>query len=271
VRRLGLLLLLCAFATFGAAASASANSGSIRALSDVGGGSMSISVSVSVDKCGDNDGEFCFWYYDVQERHSTLGCYPDHVISQAVSQKLEETPDSVSETATFRPFFPRSARLCLYIFSVGQPTQLADELLYTVPSGYGLWYSTAFRCSSFSNRGQASYYLQLYPSDPSDLDLDNDGLPCEGSPCPCGIDLIPPEPPRTPSVPPALPPTAPSPLCVEGHHNVELARARVKSARQRLRKAQGTRAARKKRAALNRRLREARQTEHDQILLCGTV
>jgi leucine-zipper of insertion element IS481/Excalibur calcium-binding domain len=51
-----------------------------------------------------------------------------------------------------------------------------------LPTGYGMQYSTAYNCSNFGSRGDAQDYLYLYPSDPSRLDADHDGLACEDLP-----------------------------------------------------------------------------------------
>ena len=41
-------------------------------------------------------------------------------------------------------------------------------------------------CSDFATQAAAQQHLQAHPGDPDGLDGDDDGVPCESLPCPCG-------------------------------------------------------------------------------------
>lgn len=234
LRRLAAPLVLFSVLAF-AAPAASADSGSFT-ISDAGGGSMTVQADVSVTDCPGGP-EFCVWYVTLEERHSTLSCAQDDVLVWGVEGAFE--PKSIHETWTFRPFFPRSARLCLYLNKTGHAAKLLDEELYTVPSGYGRQRSTAYWCEDFPNRAAAQYYLFMYPDDPSLLDLDGNGSACEWLDCPCGAEWIPPEPAPTPPPLVAIPPSpspspGPSPECREARTRERKAKQLVDQARSRL-------------------------------------
>jgi hypothetical protein len=285
MRRLGVLLgtvVVAALVSSAMMATAAWANMATLSVADAGGGSMTISASVSVDDCG---GEFCGWYVIVYERHAAVPCAADKVLPQALSG-FKTAPGDLSLTETFRPFFPREARLCLYIFAVAHAPQLAAELLYQVPAGYGDQRSSSYNCSDFSNQAQADYYRQLYPSDPSELDADDDGVACEDNPCPCGAEAIPAEPEPAPPATPTLPPTAPvqhippeppaaAPTpCTERQAALIRAWRKVKRRRQALRSAR-QRAWRNRHTVQVRRRRwryaqrEARALERQQHRLCG--
>jgi len=259
---LGTVAVLAVALCGGAEAATPIYTGSLS-VADAGGGSMTVTVSASATGCT----EFCSWFTSVQERHSALPCVDDHVFIRALSG-LHSTGGPFVESATFRPFFPRAARLCLYVNGSATPTA---EFLYTVPTGYGDQRSTAYNCPNFGSQSAAEYYLELYPGDPSRLDADHDGAACEDNPCPCGAEAVPPEPEPAPPVLPApatAPTTTPS-ACAEGEAAVVRAWHRVTRARQRMRAVRGTRAAPRRKAEWQRTVREARQTERQQDELCG--
>lgn len=233
LRRLAAPLVLVSALAF-AVPAASADSGSFT-ISDAGGGNMTVQAKMTVTNCSP-DPEFCGWYAALDERHSSLPCYQDDVLVKGLSGFHTEAK-TVNATWTFRPFFPRSARLCLYINSTGDGTQLVAEQLYTVPAGYGRGRSSAYWCEDFPNRAAAQYYLFMYPDDPSLLDIDGNGSACEWLDCPCGAEWIPPEPAPTPPPLVALPPSTspgPSPECREARTKERKAKQLVDQARWRL-------------------------------------
>lgn len=280
MKRWGLLVAVVVAAVIGGAQVAHANSGSLS-LADAGGGSMTATLTLSVDDCGD---EFCGWYAIAYERHSSLTCLNDAVNPRALTT-FYTTPGIVTYSETFRPFFPRSAKLCLYLFAVGHTPQLAAELQYDVPSGYGHLRSTGYNCSNFSNRAQAAYYLELYPDDPSRLDADSDGSPCEANPCPCGAEVIPPEPmPAPASATIVIPPPTPAPIWPGPNwtHRCEQASQWTERARERARSAKGTLKRmirqqvdsiwiRAKRKALKERRSEVRDGTADEQEICSHI
>jgi hypothetical protein len=166
---------------------------------DVGGGQIEATIHSSVSCAGS-----CAWFGHAVERHSTLACRDDTTFIHWVGE-FHEQPGTTDEAVVFRPFFPRFTKLCVFLSSNGGIT--TAETTIALPAGYGVQRSTANNCSNFGRQGAAQYYLFLYPGDPSNLDGDNDGVACEGWPCPCGAEPIPPEP--EPAPPPliTLPPT----------------------------------------------------------------
>lgn len=180
---------------------------------------------------------------------------------------LSESSGTSHEEWTYEPFFPRLDKICVFINN-GAGMHPVGEAVISLPTGYGRQRSSAHNCSFFSSQRRAQYYLELYPDDPSGLDGDNDGAACEANPCPCGAEAIPPEPAPAPLSVPAVS-TNPD-VCAMGHHNLEVAWLRVGEARKRFQRSRGTRAARRKHQALVRRIKEARQTEQQQIEGCGS-
>lgn len=243
----GALLALAALPLSGALA----NSGSLR-VADAGGGSMTVTVSATVDSCS---GAYCGWFAAVRERHSTLPCADDRVF-RPVTLNFQAKSGAVEESRTFRPFFPRVSKLCLYAKSPFGLTDLLAELTYRVPSGYGFVRSKARRCEDFESQAAAQYYLYLYPDDPSGLDPDRNSLACEQNPCPCDVESIPAEPLETP---------ASRDQCTKARAHKRQATRAVKVAQRRLRKASRPAAARqwdrklkKRKAALRKVKRRVR-------------
>lgn len=249
---------------FGAAAgSARADSASVSAF-DAGNGQMRVSVDVSSTACS---GTYCGWFSFAVERHSTLPCRQDEGFLIHVGT-LAPDASSAHEEFTFEPFFPRTDKVCILV-SNGAGVHPVGEAVIPLPNGYGRQRTAGYNCSFFANQERAQYYLELYPDDPSGLDGDHDGQACESNRCPCGAESIPPEPaPPLPTVAPA-PTTSPT-VCATGHRALETAWRRVEKARRRFRSSRGTRGARLKHQALVRHLKEAKQTEKQQIELCGS-
>lgn len=167
---------------------------------DAGGGSIEATVQSTVS-C---ESSFCAWFAHAVERHSSLPCLDDTTFIRWVGGYHEGGASSATESFTFRPFFPRSTKLCVFLQGPGGHT--VAESTITLPAGYGMQRSSGYNCSNFGRQAAAQYYLLLYPGDPSGLDADNDGAACEHLPCPCGAESIPAEPEPPPSAPVMLPP-----------------------------------------------------------------
>jgi hypothetical protein len=192
--------LCAAVASLFLVASAGANSVSVTTR-DAGGGAIEATVQSSV-AC---ESTFCAWFAHAVERHSSLPCRDDTTFIRWVGSYHEGGPSSATETFTFRPFFPRTTKLCVFLQGPGGLT--VSEATIALPAGYGMQRSSGYNCSNFGRQAAAQYYLLLYPGDPSGLDADNDGFACEHLSCPCGAEPIPAEPEPAPPPPIVLPPT----------------------------------------------------------------
>ena len=166
------------------------------AVADVGGGSLKATVDINPTSAS----QYGTWFAYGVERHASLPCAVDDAFLIGVGPGGYSSPPGPNRQEwTFKPFFPRAERICVYLTDE-DGSSLAAEALITVPDGYGRLRSSGYNCSSFAFQSRAQYYLRLYPSDPSNLDADNDGVACEHLPCPCGAESIPPEP--EPTLPP---------------------------------------------------------------------
>lgn len=261
VLRLLLVSLVCSVVAL-VPASAQADNALIS-TSDAGSGRITVSADITSTTCSSSG--YCGWFAFAVERHSSLPCRVDDGFLINVGH-LTETSGSAHEEWTFEPFFPRSDKVCVLI-SNGAGAHPVGEALVTLPAGYGRQRTSAHNCSFFANQERAQYYLELYPDDPSGLDGDGDGVACESNRCPCGAEPIPAEPPPPP--PPPIVSSGTSSVCADGHARLEGAWRRVEEARSAFRRSRGTRSARRRHQALQRRIREARQTEQRQIELCG--
>jgi hypothetical protein len=169
---------------------ASADSASIDSVHDAGGGQMTVTYTVSSTAVG----EFGFsgWFAYLAEDHSSRACnvswanYLRHVVS------FQQSAGSVTSTVTFRPFFPRQIKLCVYLRNPAGERALFEQAV-SIPTGYGVQRSSGYNCSHFSRYSAQDYYW-LYPGDPSGLDADNDGAACESNSGPGPGPPIPPEP-----------------------------------------------------------------------------
>jgi hypothetical protein len=83
-------------------------------------------------------------------------------------------------------------KLCIYLNNGA-----GERAVFGIPAGYGVQRSSGYNCDDFS-RYSAQDYFWLYPGDPSGLDADNDGAPCEENAGPAPGPQIPPEPLPTP-------------------------------------------------------------------------
>jgi hypothetical protein len=263
----GLVILAISVLAVVAPSSAIADSASISAV-DAGGGEMRVVADVTSTSCSTFG--YCGWFAFAVERHSSLPCREDDAFLTHVGS-LRESSGTSHEEWTYEPFFPRVDKICVLVSNAAGVHPVGESLI-SLPVGYGRQRSSAHNCSFFSSQERAQYYLELYPDDPSGLDGDHDGVACEANTCPCGAEPIPPEPTPAPTpipVMPALPSTGED-VCTEGHRHLEVAWQRVREARRRFQRSRGTRAARRRHEALVRRIKAARQTEQQQIELCGS-
>lgn len=204
--------------------SATADTGSLT-VSDAGGGSLRADINVESSPCPPS--AFCGWLGYGVERHSSLPCAPDDAFLIGVIP-FHESAGSGHYEWTFQPFFPRQERVCIYLDN-SQGVRVIAEQLVTLPAGYGRQRSSGYNCSSFAFQRRAQYYLLLYPSDPSGLDGDNDGVACEANKCPCGAEAIPPEP--EPALPVITIPPPPSGECLEAQRRQRDLQRGIKQAR----------------------------------------
>jgi hypothetical protein len=182
------LAVVAAFALL-ACSVAQADSATVTAV-DAGGGQMTATVTATSTSC--TTFGYCGWFTSVVERYSSLPCVSDETFIRGV-QPLQEKAGTLTSSFTFRPFFPRSTKLCVIMTNPAGVASVGEAVI-ALPSGYGYQRSTAYNCSNFSSHAAAQYYLELYPSDPSRLDGDHDGSACEDNKCPCSTEPIPPEP-----------------------------------------------------------------------------
>jgi Excalibur calcium-binding domain len=162
-------------------------------------------ATLEVESTSCSESGFCGWLGYGVERHASLSCLSDEAFLIGVIPFHEEAGRDRYEW-TFRPFFPREERICIYLDNEAGTRVIAEQLV-SLPGGYGRQASSSYNCADFAFQRRAQYYLELYPSDPSGLDADNDGHACEANDCPCGAEPIPAEP--APPVPPLAPPPPP--------------------------------------------------------------
>jgi hypothetical protein len=249
------VLLAVAFCLPGASA-AFADSGSLS-LSDAGSGQMTVRAEATRSACSEG---LCAWYAAVTERHSTLPCAND-LVFRAGTVGFATEAGTVRQSFDFRPFFPREAKLCLYVLPlVGKP-ELVDQVTYKLPDGYGRSRSADNSCAKFGSQAAAQYYLYLYPDDPSGLDPDRNGTVCEENLCPCDAEPIPPEP-RVKADP------AP---CNRARAKQRQAQAAVRSARRKLRQADGAKAKQRWNRNLKKRKTNLRKAKSRQREICAAL
>ena len=187
---------------------ARADSATITAT-DAGNGQITANIHVESNTCSSYG--YCGWFALMAERHSSLGCRYDGVFPRWVGP-LYEAAGSEDASVTFRPFFPRYTKLCVFVNNANGNDQPVGETVVTLPGGYGVQRSSGYNCANFGSQSAAQYYFELYPGDPSGLDADNDGVACEDNPSPSGAEAIPAEPSPQPVAPPP-PPPPPPPMC----------------------------------------------------------
>jgi hypothetical protein len=148
---------------------------------DAGSGQMTVSYTVTSTAAAQSG--FSGWVAYLAEDHSTRACsvawanYLRHVVP------AQNVAGSVTNTVTFRPFFPRQIKLCVYLSNPAGERAVFEQVV-SIPAGYGVQRSTGYNCSHY----------WLYPGDPSGLDADNDGAACESNTGPSPGPPIPPEP-----------------------------------------------------------------------------
>jgi len=247
-------VLASAALLFASAPAVFADSGSLE-VSDAGNGSMSVKAEATRSACGET---LCAWYAAVTERHSTLPCDNDLVFRAGIVG-FSTVAGSVSQTIAFRPFFPRTAKLCLYVLPLVGKSELVAETTYKVPDGYGKPRSAQFSCGRFESQAAAQYYLYLYPEDPSGLDPDRNGTVCEENPCPCDAEPIPAEPPER--VDPAV--------CNKARAHKRQAQAALRNSRRHLRQADGAAAKRRWHRRLKQGQTKLRKAKRQQRKACS--
>jgi hypothetical protein len=236
------------------APAALADSGSLS-VSDAGKGSISVKAEATRSACGET---LCAWYAGITERHSTLPCANDLVFRVGIVG-FSTDAGTVRQNLTFHPFFPRSAKLCLYVQPLVGKTELVAETTYKVPAGYGKPSSSQFNCGSFESQAAAQYYLYLYPQDPSHLDSDRNGTVCEENPCPCSAEPIPAEP--VVKIDPAV--------CKKARAHRRQAQAALRNTRRHLRQADRPEAKRRWSRQLKQRQAALRKAKSRQRKACS--
>jgi hypothetical protein len=256
VRRGGVAVLVAAALCLVGAPAALADSGSLS-VSDDGGGQMTVKAEATRSACGEG---LCAWYAAVVERHASLPCANDLTFRPGVVG-FSADAGTVRKSLSFRPFFPREAKLCLYVLPLVGSPQLVADTTYKVPDGYGAQRSTQKSCAGFESQAAAQYYLYLYPDDPSGLDPDRNGTVCEENPCPCEAEPIPAEP-RVKADP------AP---CNKARAKQRQAQAAVRGARRGLRKADSAKAKRRWSRNLKKRQSNLRKAKRQRREICAAL
>jgi hypothetical protein len=223
IARHGLALLLISVATAWTMLCprvALGDSANVVALQDAGGGQITVTYSMSSTS---SELGFGSWFAYVAEDHSSRACSPTWANYLRDVVPFQANPGTVTRTATFRPFFPRQIKICIYLSNPAGERAVAEHVA-TIPAGYGVQRSSGYNCDDFS-RYSAQDYFWLYPGDPSGLDADNDGAACEANSGSAPGPAIPSEPaPPPPPPPPPLPPTQCSDgIDNDGDGNVDLA------------------------------------------------
>jgi hypothetical protein len=167
-------------------ASALADSASIVSFQDAGGGQ--ITVTYTVTSTSGTPGQVLYpggpvfgrnysWYAYMAEEHASRPCNPAWANYLRHVVPFHEESGSVTSTVTFRPFFPRQIKLCVYLNNTAGHRAVLEQV-FSIPAGYGVQRSSGYNCSHFSRYSAQDYYW-LYPGDPSGLDADRDGAACE--------------------------------------------------------------------------------------------
>jgi hypothetical protein len=184
-------------------ASALADSASVITVQDAGGGQLSVTYAVTSTSTSQTG--YAGWFAYLAEDHASRTCNPGWANYLREVVPFQAVAGSVTRTITFRPFFPRQIKLCIYLSNPAGERAVLEHVA-SIPAGYGVQRSTGYNCSHFSLYSAQDYYW-LYPGDPSGLDADNDGIACEWN------DGKPPG----PQIP--AEPTPPPPACSDGIDN----------------------------------------------------
>jgi hypothetical protein len=149
----------------------------ITIFSEQPGVSMSATVTFSWDSCAGNClGNFLRGYLTTPGSTCVQGGQP-----QTFSESLSGSGGSKTETLTFLPQgAERDVQLCAQIEnwdSVTGKTVVAFDtaILHTQGEPPGNIYD----CANFTYQDEAQAYLEKWPTDPSQLDGDDDGIACE--------------------------------------------------------------------------------------------
>jgi Excalibur calcium-binding domain len=162
------------------AGAARAASIDITSFSEQPGVSMSAGVSYSWDSCsGSCFGEYLHAYLTTPGSSCVQGGEP-----MVAFEPLSSTGGASSRTITFQPRGPEgNVQLCAQVerwdLVSGQFLVAADAAIaYTQGEIPG----NIYNCRDFAYQEDAQAYLRKWPTDPSGLDGDNDGVACEELP-----------------------------------------------------------------------------------------
>jgi hypothetical protein len=201
--RQGLALAgVCAVALLLASA-AHADSGSVSNFREVDGYRTEATFTATRDACPTGTYAYCGWFAVATSQPESESCATMNDSRLVwVSDGLREGIGTITETEDFYPAVrPGRNRMCVFVYKSGVYYPVGESI-YDAPARTTAPTTTApgdiYNCSDFSTQGAAQSYLNLYPSDPSRLDADNDGIACDTNPCPCsyGGSYVPP--PSTP-------------------------------------------------------------------------
>lgn len=141
---------------------------------------MSASVNYSWDGCtGSCFGEFLHAYLTTPGSACTVGGEPS-----VAFERLGATAGGSARTITFSPRGAEGdVQLCAQIerwdLNTGQFVVAADA---AIAHTQGAIPGDIYNCRNFAYQEEAQAYLQKWPTDPSNLDGDNDGIACEELP-----------------------------------------------------------------------------------------
>lgn len=160
--------------------SASAASMDITSFSERPGVSMTASLNYSWDGCsGSCFGEYLHAYLTTPGSACMRGGEP-----MVAFEPLSASGGTGARTITFSPRGPeRDVQLCAQVehwnLVSGQVIVAADT---AVIHTQGEIPGDIYNCRNFAYQDEAQAYLQKWPTDPSNLDGDNDGVACEELP-----------------------------------------------------------------------------------------
>lgn len=197
------LLCLLTVAAIGAATASAARAASmdITSLAEKPGVSMSATLTYSWEGCsGSCFGHFLHAYLTTPGSTCVQGGKP-----LVAFEDLPSFGGTATKTITFLPRGPeRDVQLCAQVEDwelgpAGRSIAAADiASIHTQGEVPG----DIYNCRNFAYQDDAQDYLRKWPSDPSNLDGDNDGIACEElprRPLPLTPTPPPPQPPPTPT------------------------------------------------------------------------
>lgn len=164
-----------------APAKANAASMDVTSFGERPGVSMSATLSYSWDSCGsDCFGEFLHAYLTTPGSACVQGGEP-----LVAFESLASAGGSAARTITFLPRGPeRDVQLCAQVerWELGPAGQLVVAVDTAITHTQGEIPGDIYNCRNFTYQDDAQDYLRKWPTDPSNLDGDNDGIACEELP-----------------------------------------------------------------------------------------